>query len=211
MAAMDSAAFTKQGELKTLGGFSNSEWQTRSVALKSGQPPMLLFSQASCTFGSSASSSHVDGCIALSPSSAAAATPGTSTDFTLTNVEHAHNAVLGLQSLDLRAETERARDEWVAAINAEIRRATGSGGAAAAPASPSAPVVYSFKSLDQELLGAATPPADVIDLGRLDENGKKRDGFRELTLEDQRLLLAKMHSSPALRELNINGTLAAEL
>ena len=101
MAAMDGAAFTKQGELKTLGGFSNSEWQTRSVALKSGQPPMLLFSQASSTFGSSASSSDVDGCITLSPSSAAAATPGTSTDFTLTNVEHAHNAVLGLQSLDL--------------------------------------------------------------------------------------------------------------
>jgi hypothetical protein len=129
----------------------------------------------------------------------------------LTNVEHAHNAVLGLQSLDLRAETERARDEWVAAINAEIRRATGSGGAAAAPASPSAPVVYSFESLDQELLGAATPPADVIDLGRLDESGRQRDGFRKLTLEDQRLLSAKMQSSPALRELNLYGTLAAEL
>ena len=211
MAAMDGAAFTKQGELKTLGGFSNSEWQTRSVALKSGQPPMLLFSQASSTFGSSASSSDVDGCMTLSPSSAAAATPGTSTDFTLTNVEHAHNAVLGLQSLHVRAETERAREEWVAAINAEIRRATGSGGAAAAPASPSAPVVYSLKSLDQELLGAASPPADVIDLGRFDESGNQRDGFRALTLEDQRLLLAKMHSSPALRELNLNGTLAAEL
>ena len=208
---MDGAPVAKQGQLKKRGGFSNSEWQTRSVALKSGQPPMLLFSQASSTFGSSASSSDVDGCITLSPSSAAAATPGTSTDFTLTNVEHAHNAVLGLQSLHVRAQTERAREEWVAAINAEIRRATGSGGAAAAPASPSAPVVYSFKSLDQELLGAASPPADVIDLGRWDENGKQRDGSRALTLEDQRLLLAKMHSSPALRELNINGALAAEL
>ena len=200
---MDAPPFTKQGELKKLAGFSNSEWQTCSVALSSGQPPTLRFSVASPASGGPVSSPDGNGCIALSSSSAAAAAPGTSTDFTLTNVEHAHEAVLG--TLHLRADTQRARDEWVAAINAEIRGATGSGGAAAACASPAAPVVYSFESLGQELRGHASPPADVVDLGKWDKNGGMQNGFRVLTLEELRLLAAKMRSSPNMKDLNLSG------
>jgi hypothetical protein len=202
MAAMDGPPFTKQGELKKLAGFLNSKWQTCSFALTSGQPPTLRFSGASAASGGYASSSHGNGCIALLSSSAAAATPGTSTDFTVTNAEYAQQAVLGHRTLHLRADTQRARDEWVAPINAEIRSAAGSGEAAAASASPSpsAPVVYSFGSLDQELRGIASPPADVVEL---------RGISRVLTLEDKRLLVAKLHSSPVLRELNLGGTVAA--
>jgi hypothetical protein len=204
MAAMDSPPFTKQGELKKLAGSSNSEWQACSFALMTGHPSTLRFSSASATSGGSASSSDGNGCIALPSSSAAAATPGTSTDFTVTNAEHAHEAVLGQRTLQLRADTQCARDEWVAAINAEIRRAAGSGGAAAASAltSPSAPVVYSFGSLYQE-----SPPADVVDLGKRDQNrsSKKRQPFTVLTLKELRLLAAKMHSSPNVKVLNLKG------
>ncbi len=113
---MDGAPVTKQGQLKKLGGFSNSEWQTRSFALKSGQPPTLLFSGAISAFGASAPSSDDGGSVNLSSSSSAAATPGSSTDFTVTNVEDTRNAS-GKQTFELRAETQLAREEWVAAIN----------------------------------------------------------------------------------------------
>ena len=68
-----------------------------------------------------------------------------------------------------------------------------------------APVVYSFASLDQELLGITSPPADVINLGKYDDNVREQDGFRELTPEELRLLAAKVHSSPHVKVLNLSG------
>ena len=201
---MDGAPVTKQGQLKKLGGFSNSEWQTLSFALKSGQPPTLLFSRASSASGTSAPSSDDGGSVALSSSSSAVATPGSSTDFTVTNVEGARDA-LGKQTFELRAETQLAREEWVAAINLEIRRATIGGGAAATSASAPPAVVYTFTSLDQELLGITSPPADVINLGKWDDNDRVQDGFRALTPGELRLLAAKVHSSPNVKVLNLSG------
>jgi Ran GTPase-activating protein (RanGAP) involved in mRNA processing and transport len=66
-------------------------------------------------------------------------------------------------------------------------------------------VVYSFASLDQELLGITSPPADVINLGKYDDNYREQDGFRELTPEELRLLAAKVHSSPHVKVLNVSG------
>jgi hypothetical protein len=203
---MDGAPVAKQGELEKLGGLSGSEWQTRSFALKSGRPPTLSFSPAaSSAFGAAAPCSYDGGSIALSSSAAAAPTPGSSTDFTVANVEDARNA-LGRQALDLRAETELAREEWVAAaINSEIRRAASGRGVAAASALASSAVSYTFASLDQELLGITSPPADVINFGKWDYNGDSQDGFRQLTPEELRLLAAKLHSSPNVKVLNLSG------
>ncbi len=66
-------------------------------------------------------------------------------------------------------------------------------------------VVYSFASLHQELLGITSPPADVINLGKYDDNGRLQDGFRQLTPEELRLLAAKVHSSPHMKVLNLSG------
>jgi len=202
---MDGTPVAKQGELEKLGGLSGSEWQTRSFALKSGRPPTLSFSPAaSSAFGAAAPCSDDGGSIALSSSAAAAPTPGSSTDFTVANVEDARNA-LGRQALDLRAETELAREEWVAAINSEIRRAASGRGVAAASALASSAVAYTFASLDQELLGITSPPADVINFGKWDDNDDSQDGFRQLTPEELRLLAAKLHSSPNVKVLNLSG------
>jgi hypothetical protein len=152
----------------------------------------------------SAPSSDDGGSVNLSSSSSAAATPGSSTDFTVTNVEDARNA-WGKQTFELRAETQLVREEWVAAINLEIRRATIGGGAAVTSASAPSAVVYTFASLDQELLGVSSPPADVINLGEYDDNCCKQDGFRELTDRELRLLAAKVHSSPNVKALNLSG------
>ena len=75
-------------------------------------------------------------------------------------------------------------------------------GATSASAPP--PFVYTLTSLEQELLGMTSPPADVINLGIWD-NGDLQDGFRELTPERLRLLAAKMHSSPNVKVLNLSG------
>ena len=50
-----------------------------------------------------------------------------------------------------------------------------------------------------------SPPADVINLGRWDDNGDLQDGFRQLTPEELRLLAAKIHSSPNVKVLNLSG------
>jgi hypothetical protein len=88
MAAVDESLVVKQGSLKKQGGFLNSIWQSRSFALKSGAPPKLLYSNAASVLWDSPASSEDSGCISLSSSSAAAANPGKSTDFTLSNVEY---------------------------------------------------------------------------------------------------------------------------
>jgi hypothetical protein len=203
---MDGAPVTKQGNLQTLGLFSNREWQTHAFALKSGRPPMLLFSNAPSASGNSPSSFEGAGCIAFSSSSAVAPSRAASTDFTLTHVEHARNSAPSykrtVESFELRAETEQARDAWVAAVRAEIVKSVGGGGAAAAASASSA--VAQSPNL-QQLLSAGSPPADVINLGKW-VKGKMQPGFVQLAVRaDLRPLAAKILASPNLRVLNLSG------
>ncbi len=95
MSAIDDAPVTKQGVLKKQGGFLNSIWQNRSFALKSGQTPKLLYSNAASALWDTSASSEDSGCITLSASSVAAAAPGKPTDFTLSNVECVRASSLG--------------------------------------------------------------------------------------------------------------------
>ncbi len=206
IAAMDGAPVTKQGNLQTLGLFSNHcEWQTHAFALKSGRPPMLLFSNSSSASGNSPSSFEGAGCIVFSSSSVVAPSRAASTDFTLIHVEYARNSAPSdkctVESFELRAETEQARDAWVAAVHAEIVKANSGG---AAPTASSASLAVAQSTNRQELLSAGSPPADVINLGGKFIKGKIQPGFVQLTRADLRLLAEKMVASPNLRVLNLN-------
>jgi hypothetical protein len=206
IAAMDGAPVTKQGNLQTLGLFSNREWQTHAFALKSGRPPMLLFSNAPSASGNSPSSFEGAGCIVFSSSSVVAPSRAASTDFTLTHVEYARNSAPSdkctVESFEIRAETEQARVAWVAAVRAEIVKANSGGGGAPTASSSSSTVAQSPKL--QELLSAGRPPADVINLGKWNRQIEQA-GFVLLTRADLRLLAAKMLACPNLRVLNLNG------
>lgn len=100
---------------------------------------------------------------------------------------------------------------------------SGSGDAAASTSAPPA-VVYSFQSMRQELLGVACPPADVVNLGKWQENVEQNglvfewchENFRENYVQqkdfkeldshrDMSLLAAKLHSSPNVTFLNLSG------
>ncbi len=208
---MDGAPVTKQGNLQTLGLFSNHEWQTHAFALKSGRPPMLLFSNAPSASGNSPSSFEGAGCIAFSSSSVVAPSQAASTDFTLTHVEYARNSApsdkCAVESFEIRAETEQARDAWVAAVHAEIVNSVGGGGAAAAAAAASASASSTVAQSPklQELPSAGRPTADVINLGKFYTKGQIQPGFVQLTRADLWLLSEKILASPNLRVLHLNG------
>jgi hypothetical protein len=166
---------------------------------------MLLFSNASSASGNSPSSFEGAGCIVFSSSSVVAPSQAASTDFTLTHVEHARNSAPSdkctVESFELRAETEQARDAWVAAVHAEIVKANSGGGA---PTASSASLTVAQSPKLQELLSAGSPTADVINLGKFNK-GKFQPGFVQLTRADLWLLSEKMLASPNLRVLNLNG------
>jgi hypothetical protein len=117
--------------LKKQGGWMGSLWQNRFFSLcaaTSTKPPKLLYANVE-----SASDDLFawNGSITLTSAAAAAAHPDRATDFTLSNVDYSHKAS-DKRTIDLRAESKQLRDEWVAAINAEIKRAKGSALRAAA-------------------------------------------------------------------------------
>jgi hypothetical protein len=130
----------------------------------------------------------------------------------LTNMECARKTI-GNQCFGPGADTELSREEWVAtaasnlgpaAINMKKSCDTTSGGQAATCYPAPSTVIYSFESLDQDLLGATSPPASVINLGR-DKNNVHRGAFRVLVMEELRLLAVKMNSSPNMTVLNLSG------
>ena len=110
----------RQGVLKKQGGWMGSLWQNRAVALTSrtpSKPATLLYAD----IASDSDDLFVwNGCISLSSSSVADATPGSGTDITLSNVHYDHKSSKK-NSIVLRAETQKVRDEWIAAINSELR------------------------------------------------------------------------------------------
>ena len=124
------APIVKQGFLQKAGGFMDQLWQNRAFALTSS----TRSKGASLLYADVVSSDDDlfvwNGCISLTSASAAAAKPGSATDLILSNVQYAHKASKK-NTIALSAGTQQARDEWVAAINAEVRR--GEGAAAADP------------------------------------------------------------------------------
>ena len=113
------APIIRQGLLKKQGGWMGTLWQNRAVALTSrtrSKPSTLLYAD----IASDSDDLFVwNGCISLSSSSVADATSGSDTDITLSNVHYDHKSSKK-NTVVLRAETQQVRDEWIAAINAEI-------------------------------------------------------------------------------------------
>jgi hypothetical protein len=114
------APIIRQGLLKKQGGWMGTLWQNRAVALTSrtrSKPSTLLYAD----IASDSDDLFVwNGCISLSSSSLADATSGSDTDITLSNVHYDHKSSKK-STIVLRAETQQVRDEWIAAINAELR------------------------------------------------------------------------------------------
>jgi hypothetical protein len=114
----DDNAPIMQGALHKQGGWLDSLWQLREFALMSGtasKPPSLIYanvdSKSDDLFGWT-------GSLPLSSSASVAVSDG-NTDITLSNVKYAHKAS-GKSTVVLRAESQQSRDQWVAAINAEL-------------------------------------------------------------------------------------------
>ncbi len=80
-----------------------------------------------------------------------------------------------------------------------------SGAAAAAPTHASSALVHSptARSMEQHQPSACSPAADVIDVSRWSDG--VLHGFRELSLEELRLLTVKLHPSHRVKVLNLSG------
>jgi hypothetical protein len=78
---------------------------------------------------------------------------------------------------------------------------------AAASASSALVGVHSLSSVEPELSSISDPEAvdEVIDVGKWNDDGTKRKGFKALTLEEFGLLVVKLHSSQNVKVLNLAG------
>jgi hypothetical protein len=129
--AEEEAPIAKQGFLHKAGGWMDMLWQSRAFALTSStrnKGPTLLYADI---VSEDDDMFAWNGCVSLTSASAAAATPGSVTDLTLSNVQYVHKSSKR-NTIALRAQTQQARDEWIVAINAEAQRGKGVPGAAAA-------------------------------------------------------------------------------
>ncbi len=63
--------------------------------------------------------------------------------------------------------------------------------------------VRSFSSLEPELPSISNPVDDVIDVGKSNDDGTERAGFKALTLEEFGLLVVKLQSSQNVKVLSL--------